>query len=88
LGRRNTKHPEFARAVGLVRVGPSTNLTAGVNALNFWNGTNAVAGITYFTPNATTPVSLGLGYVESDVEARPDGRGSDQHSARIAGRAL
>jgi hypothetical protein len=41
--------------------GSSTNLTAGVNALNFWNGTNAVAGITYFTPNATTPVSLGIG---------------------------
>ena len=41
--------------------GSSTNLTAGVNALNFWNGTNAVTGITYFTPNATTPLSLGIG---------------------------
>jgi hypothetical protein len=41
--------------------GSSTNLTAGVNALNFWNGTNAVAGITYFTPNATTPLLLGIG---------------------------
>jgi hypothetical protein len=41
--------------------GSSTNLTAGVSALNFWNGTNAVTGITYFTPNATTPVSLGVG---------------------------
>jgi hypothetical protein len=41
--------------------GSSTNLTASVGALNFWNGTNAVAGITYFTPNATTPVALGIG---------------------------
>ena len=41
--------------------GSSTNLTAAVNALTFWNGTNAVEGITYFTPNATTPVSLGIG---------------------------
>jgi len=40
---------------------PATNLTAGVNALNFWNGTNAVAGITYSHRNATTPVSLGIG---------------------------
>ena len=40
--------------------GSSTNLTAAVNALKFWNGANAVAGITYFTPNSTTPVSLGV----------------------------
>lgn len=41
--------------------GAGTNLTAAINALNFWNGTNAVAGITYFTPNPTTPVALNVG---------------------------
>ena len=40
--------------------GSSTNLTAAVSALNFWNGTNPVTDITYFTPNATTPVTLGI----------------------------
>jgi len=43
--------------------GSSTNITASVNALNLWNGTNAVVGLTYFTPNATTPVALGVGDV-------------------------
>jgi len=41
--------------------GSSTNLIAGTGALNCWNGTNAVAGITYFTPNPTTPMVLNLG---------------------------
>ncbi len=39
----------------------STNITASVNALNFSNGTNAVVGLTYFSPNPTTPVTLGVG---------------------------
>jgi hypothetical protein len=41
--------------------GSSTNITANINALNLWNGTNAVVGLTYFSPNATTPVTLGVG---------------------------
>ncbi len=41
--------------------GSSTNITTSVNALNLWNGTNAVVGLTYFSPNATTPVTLGVG---------------------------
>jgi len=41
--------------------GSSTNITASVNALNLWNGTNAVMGLTYFSPNVTTPVTLGVG---------------------------
>ena len=41
--------------------GSSTNITTSINALNLWNGTNAVVGLTYFTPNATTPVALGVG---------------------------
>lgn len=41
--------------------GSSTNLTSGINTLNFWNGGGAVVGLTYFTPNATTPVALGVG---------------------------
>jgi hypothetical protein len=41
--------------------GSSTNMSASTNALTFWNGTNAVVGLTYFTQNATTPVTLGVG---------------------------
>jgi len=44
----------FASGIGI-------NITSNTNALNLWNGTNAVVGLTYFSPNATTPVTLGVG---------------------------
>ena len=41
--------------------GSSANIGASANALSLSNGTSAVVGITYFTPNTTTPVALGVG---------------------------
>lgn len=40
----------------------STNSTVGTNAFNIWNGPSvAVVNVTYFTPGASAPVSLGVG---------------------------